>query len=317
MRKLLRFYNQNRIQIFIGIIALIFFIMIKQAVNNYYKTVNENANIVINQNVTTNNDNEQMKNPILSDRILNNKEESDTKVIDEFIKYCNNGDVEKAYQLISDDCKKDMFPTLERFINNYYKSIFDKQKIYNVQSWITSTYGDTYKIRIEEDIMSLGKIDENAVEDYFTIVEDNKEIKLNINSFITKKEINKEINKENIKITLLSKTIYMDKEFYNIKIQNNTGKEIKIDSKESTKSIYIMDNNDVKYFSYQHEITDDMLIIENNFSKEFNIAFSKSYSPNRKTEKLVFSDIISDYEKYLKIDNKSDYNNRLKLDIEV
>ena len=53
-----------------------------------------------------------------------------------------------------------------------------------------------------------------------------------------------------------------------------------------------MDSNDVKYFSYQHEITDDMLIIENNFSKELNIAFSKSYSPNRKTKKLVFSDII-------------------------
>ena len=46
------------------------------------------------------------------------------QIIIKFIDYCNSGEINSAYELLSDDCKQILFPSIESFLNNYYNRIF-------------------------------------------------------------------------------------------------------------------------------------------------------------------------------------------------
>ena len=102
------------------------------------------------------------------------------KIIDNFVTYCNNGEIEEAYNLLSEECKEELFPDLETFKNNYHSKIFTDYKMYNLMAWINSDNCFTYKVEITEDILTTGGASELNIEDYYTIVKNNNEYKLNI-----------------------------------------------------------------------------------------------------------------------------------------
>ena len=108
MNKFIRFYNQNRHIVWIIILSIIAFIAIIQILDNFaYEKNNSNENI--------NNSNNSSINYNYS--VITEKEVSSnvSEIIDEFIEYCNNGQVEDAYEMLSDECKIILYPTLEDF----------------------------------------------------------------------------------------------------------------------------------------------------------------------------------------------------------
>ena len=48
-----------------------------------------------------------------------------------------------------------------------------------------------------------------------------------------------------------------------------------------------------------------------------NIKFNKKYTNQRKIEKIVFSDIILDYDNYITYQNKLEFSGRTKIEIEL
>ena len=50
------------------------------------------------------------------------------EVIEQFVEYCNNGNVEEAYNLLSDECKDEMYKTLNDFKVSYYDQVFAGEK---------------------------------------------------------------------------------------------------------------------------------------------------------------------------------------------
>ena len=169
-----------------------------------------------------------------------------------------------------------------------------------------------------DNMLATGKANnEEAVEDYYTIVYSEDGYKLNINKYIGKTEIDKEKQYQNITIKVISKDTYMNYETYNISIENKTDNDILLDSKESTKSVYLKDSKDVKYPSYAHEIVDSGLIVRSGSYSNLSIKFTNSYVSNRKIQSLCFSDIIINYREYRKFSNKHDYIDRLKVEVEL
>ena len=57
--------------------------------------------------------------PITGEQITNSQKNT-VKLIDNFATYCNNGDIDSAYNLISSDCKNQMYPSKENFKKTYY-----------------------------------------------------------------------------------------------------------------------------------------------------------------------------------------------------
>lgn len=296
MYRFIRFFNQNRGTIIKVILIIVFILALIQLLNLYSKTRNSNNKNVISDeksNVLSENnalvsDESLISGGKISEKVLSQS----TGLIEKFINYCIDGNVESAYNLLTDECKEEVFPTIEDFYNIYYSSIFDgSKKNYTIENW----YGNIYRVRITNDILSTGNLDEgNVSQDYITVVSD----KININSYIERKEINKTTTNSNVDINIVSRDTYMYYEIYTISVTNNSDKKISIDSGNNPKSIYLLDEKDMKYYFYNNEMVSSNFIIPSGYKKTFKIKFANSYSSSRKIRSLVFSNFILNYDEY-------------------
>lgn len=310
MYKLMRFYNRNRKKIF-RIILIIVFIFVILKLLNYFtkikanKKIEETVNNIDNALTTNNSTLISDKSSISGASIQSSKLKKDTDIINQFMDYCNNGDVSNAYNLLTDDCKKEMFPTIQDFSNIYYSSLFNgERKSYTIENW----ENDTYSVRITSDILSTGSLKgDETRQDYITIIENSK---LNINSYVKKLNVNKKTSDKNITITVNYINVYMDYEIYDITIQNNTNDTILLDTNDDTKSVYLLDKNNMKYYFYNNELIKEKLLIQSNFKTNLQIKFDNSYKEKRNIESMIFTKMVLNYNEYKdeKDKDKDKYN---------
>lgn len=297
MHKFMRFVRQNKKKI-IKVALIVAFLFGCLQLLNYVAKSNEN------QIEIKSNDKSDIKNEtngaIVSDKsALSGGSVSTTEIkkvsskIEEFVGYCNEHDVEKAYDMLSDSCKEELYPSQEYFEENYYNQLFEKgKKTYSIENWT----GNTYIVKFKGDLLATGKSSDGfTYQDYITI--DEKEKKLNINKYIGTEEINKSKTEDNIEITVISRAKYMDYEKYNIKIKNNTNGEILMDPVGSEASIYLKDTNDIKHKAINNEIIKEDLRVYEGHTNEITIKFDNPYISGRNIKTLTFSQIQTNYGK--------------------
>ena len=107
---------------------------------------------------------------------------------------------------------------------------------------------------------------------------------------------------------MISKDTYMDYEIYTISVTNNSYNTILLDGGNNPKSIYLLDEKDMKYYFYNNEVVASNFIVPSQYKKTFKIKFSNSYSSSRTIRSMVFSNFIVNYDKYKNGDeNKLEY----------
>lgn len=320
MNNLIRFYNQNRRKIFKIIIIIIFLFLLLQLFNFFAKD---------NDKVVTKNDSKdsmeiekKSNNTIISDQSLTSGKQlsgerlkNDSEIINKFLNYCNEGNLNEAYNILTDECKEEMYPTIDDFKKIYYDNTFgEKKKSYTIENWME----DTYQVNITEDSLATGRLDKNETkQDYITVIEKDKTYKININNYIGRKYVNKVTETENIKFTIQSIDTYMDYQTYNIQVENNTDNTVLLDTGDSTKSVYLLDSKKMKYYFYNNEIIKEKFKIQGKYKNTIKIKFNNSYSSSRTIKKIVFSNVILNYEEYSKTEDKTQYNDIEKLEINV
>lgn len=316
----------NRYLILAIMAAIIFLLLLINTLNNMTKESSNNLitpeqSIVKQTNTTPSQEiYTPEKTTISGSNVSVKKQEENKTIIDNFINYCNQKQIEQAYNLLTDDCKEEVFfSNIANFSNNYVNKVFNGKKTYSMQSWINRDTYTTYKIKIVDDMITTGKITakENEIEDYYTVIQNGEEYKLNINGYIGKKVINKERTFQGIKITVISRDTYKDYESYDVKIENLNETTILLDSQEKTDSMYILASNESKYSAYSYEIDKSRLIIEPGRSRTITIHYNKTYSNQAITRLVVFGDIIKDYNEYNNIQNKKEYKDRWTISIDV
>lgn len=171
------------------------------------------------------------------------------------------------------------------------------------------------KLNYGDDILATGREGESK-EDYYTIVKENGQVKLNLNSYIGKREINENETLQGITITVNSKQCYIDYEIYEIKVENKTNKSIILDTKQNPKSVYLTGNS-TTYTGFMYEIDEKLLTIKPQMYRTYNIKFNKLYNGKNQIDSVSFTDIINDAESYNNAENKKEYNNRLKIKVNL
>lgn len=314
MSKLRKYYYDNKtkiwktILIIVSLFAILYFInflirnqnqeiLTSQEQNNIQNTVVDNTSLTTNQSV--------VGGTILDE----NKLEEDISIIEEFLNLCNNKEFEQAYELVSDDCKVNVFNNnYNDFVRTYCNKIFSTKKTYTSENWS----GDIYKIRLVEDILATGQSSTSgtAIQEWYTVVEENDEQKLNINNYIGERVFNSVSNTvDDITIKILKRNTYKDYENYTIEVTNNTENTIYLDDGEDTSTIYVQDTNGVKHEAASSEIIFSTLVIPKGQTQRYTIKFTNSYVSNREISQMVFDKIILNYEEYLNA--KEDYSNTL------
>lgn len=320
MNKLIRLYNQNRklIIAIIGIIALI--IIVIQVLNGIAEKQNEAKakNIINNVNSSTDLQSTTISQSNVSsltgDKVQNDKKNTD--IIKQFVKYCNEGQIEKAYNMLTDECKTLLYPSLERFKTSYYDRIFNIDRMYTLKNWYTTSLFDTYYIKYTEDVLASGNVQsKNNLSDYITIVNNKSDKCLNINSYVGSTQVNSKKNINGVTIKIDKIYMYMDYTILNIKVKNGTNNTISIDTKEDTEATYIYDTNKIRYTAFLNENSEAELQIRRNMEVGINIKFNKLYNPERRDILgLCLKDVVLNYDNYAQgIEEKK----QISFDIEI
>lgn len=200
MRKLIRYFNQNRTKILLIVFIIVFLIIFVRVLNNIIKRnlQEENNNI---SNIQIDKDTSIPDEVIISgEEISEEKAIEDKQIIEGFVQACNNKDYSKAYNMLTDDCKNIVFNgTMDSFVRNYCDLIFKTSKTYKLEGWLNKTDGMTYKMTyLEDNILATGGISDGLnYTDYITITKENGENKLSIYSFINS------YNTEKLKVKII------------------------------------------------------------------------------------------------------------------
>ncbi len=241
--------------------------------------------------------------------------EEDDKIIKDFIDYCNSNRIEDAYNLLTEECKELLYPTIQDFEKNYYNTLFSTKKEYNLQSYINDNEYHTYQVRFIEDVLSTGKYDNSQKgQDYITIIRTSNEIKLNIGGYIKEEIINIETSNDIVKVLVVKKIVYMNYEEYYIKIKNITNSNIILDTNTKLNSIQLVDKNKVKYSPFKKEIKNLTNELSSDVIRTLKIKFNRPYSSKVRGDYIEFSDIVTDVEKYK---SNNDYNERSNVKINL
>lgn len=241
------------------------------------------------------------------------KEENLVKI---FVDYCNNKQIQEAYNLLTEECKQKMYPNIETFEKNYYNIIFNQYRECNLQSWVSSGNYNTYKVTFIEDIMSTGNYENvEKFEDYITIVRKNGEQKINVNSYIKTEEINKNTKTEELEINVSSVDIYMDSVTYYLELKNLTENDILLDSLNN-KNVKLIGTNGAEYaLDDTNLFSINLIVYKDSSNRKIELKFIKQYGSDIKGKSIEFKSLITNYEEYLK--NLGKYSDYKELSIKL
>ena len=303
MHRLLRFYRQNRMAVWVLILGIIFIILVIQVLNSISRRNMEEENRKILEEETTLSNvvsyDNQSKSIISDEDVPEQYREDFGNLIEQFFNYCTQHEPQKAYSLLSQDTIDTLYPTVEIFESLYCSEKFEGDKDFSFQSWIKSGDLYIYQVKIFDNMLATGKSNDTYYEDYVTIAPEDGEYKLNINNLIGVKNIYQSYSSEELDITVKESQVFMDYEIYSFEIKNKTDKTILLDSREDTDSTYLLDDTNNQYSALLYENNEEELILQPGETKTISIRFSDVYREGIVITQIHFSDIVLDYNTYI------------------
>lgn len=273
--KAIQFWKRNKKRILIGIIIFLIILIINNILKNMPKKL-PSPSISYKPHVT-----------VLTDKEVPKKYQKPIEnLVDTYFNYCNNGEYENAYNLITDDCKKACYPTLEQF-TGYVNHVFEgKKKIYSLQSYSIVNNIYVYQIKILDDFLATGTSEGYYYyEEKLILKEENGEMKLSIGEFISQDQPHIAVEDEYMKVEIFDRTVDYETETYRIKVTN----------KSDSNYIVIADgdqNNEVQLNlgsrkDNPSKVVDSFIVKPNSFRFE-TITFNKFYDDGNTSQGIYF-----------------------------
>jgi hypothetical protein len=207
----------------------------------------------------------------------------------------NNKRYEEAYNLLSDDFKNRMFPTLEYF-TSYVEKVFDRKKVCYIDSY--NTYNNLYvcKVRILNDILAEGVSSEynlGSLDDVYTISEyPSGNFKISFLEFITTDFPNAFLSTDALNISVIRKNQFYKEAEYEIYCKNNGTNTIALsDISQGFSGISLTYDNSEKLSAIIIDNLPGDFIINPNEEKSITLKFRHhSVNPN-KPQKIIFEKV--------------------------
>lgn len=290
--RLRRYYNQNRKKIW-KVIGICAFIIILIQTANYIAGLSLKSDKNKKRNTTTK-DEIQAESIISESKVSETVAKKNNDAIDEFVQFCNDGKIDSAYAMLTEDCKEAVFKSVDDFKNQYYNKIFTGKKLYTKENWYSDKDMVTYRITYTNNILADGGVkSEETFGDYITVINNNEKYELNIGQFINTKKLNKTYEDDNIKIEVEFTQIFRLYEIYKVKFYNKTNEEINIYDTQinADANWHIEDKNKIESKIAIDEIPASYLKIDSGMTQTINAKYTKTYNPEKPTKKIVFENI--------------------------
>lgn len=298
MHKLLRYYSQNKIKIWGIILAIVLGYALLHVLNNAIANQNtEEGNkeqeTTSNNVVSYRNESESM---VTGGRVSDLYSDEIGEFINQFFTYCINHEPQRAYEMVSNNTKQVLYQTEELFEKNYCSYRFSGNKQFSFQSWSRADGLYIYQVRIFDNMLATGQTSDNYIEEYVTITVENGSYKLNLNSYLGRKQINVKNEDDDLSVQVVMVDRYLDYEVYTLNIQNKTDSTVLLDTKRDTDSCYVVDNIGNKFEALLYENSDEDLEFSPKEMKTIQIRFSDAYREGLQIKSINFTDIVNSEE---------------------
>lgn len=284
-----RVYSKNKFIIwgFISIVAV--FLIVVNAMEKLSQKNSNSSSVTNTTTIVANNTIENSVNPTFDEYMQNVK--SNQGAISTFAKFCNNGQIDFAYQMLSESCKTALFPSKEAFVTNYCNVFFDTNKNVSISQYAGN---DTYKVNFNDDILTTGNTSKTDYkQDYITV---ESGYKLNLLGLVKLSNINRESQNQYVKAKVLTKKEFVDYEEYEVTFKNLTSADIVLENVDEGGSISLVAgesstiNMDISSYSYGD------FNIPGNGEKTLSLRFNKNNSSSLATHIMLNNIQIINYQ---------------------
>lgn len=260
-----------------GLIFLINLYMRNRKVEPQPTTTKEPHASVINQSSTTP---KSMQTPI-------------EDMLKEYIGYCNEGNYQKAFNMLSEDCRSYEFDNnIERFMSHVLVKMPTPKK-YAIQDYSNTTYGNKnvyiYEVKYTDDLLATGLTNSTYgfTSEKFTFYEDKeKGMQMNAGNYIYHTDIKSISENEYLKIDVIDKVVNYSIEKYEVKFTNRSNYTVVVSDGIEKDEVILTLPAETRN---RAEINDIVLAPQESLTLEF--TFPKFVDDGDVSQSIVFSSI--------------------------
>lgn len=168
-------------------------------------------------------------------------------IINEYVGYCNEGNYQRAFDMLSEDCKEYAFDNdISRFMSHVLEKMPTPKK-HAIQSYSSTKYNNRnmyiYQIKYTDDFLATGLTDTDYyyTEENMTFYEGEDGLEMNVGNFLYHTDIKAISENEYLKIDVVDKVVNYSAEQYNVVFTNRSNYTIVIaDDQESNEVALVL-----------------------------------------------------------------------------
>lgn len=214
------------------------------------------------------------------------------EMIEEYIGYCNEGNYQKAYNMLSADCKNYGFNNdVEKFMSHVLIKMPTPKK-YSIQNYSNTKYDGkniyVYEIKYIDDILATGLTNTEYAftSEKMAFYKDDNDILMTVGEYIYHTDVKSISENEYFKIDVIDKVVNYDSEVYEVKLTNRSNYTVVVADGIETEEVALVLPNETRN---RTDITDIVLGPQQNQTYKFK--FTKYVDDNDKSQSLLFSSI--------------------------
>lgn len=225
-----------------------------------------------------------------TERVATKIQTTAEEMVEEYVDACNQGKYQKAFDMLSEECKKYAF---ENDVELFAKHVLEKMpnpKKYSIQNY--SNYGDyyIYEIRYYDDMLATGLTNSEYTytTEKMTLIKNSKGgYDISTGNFIAYEEINNVAENDYVKIDVKNKLVKYSTETYEVKFTNRTEDIIVVADNFQENEISLALSGEYRGM----ENTNSHVILGPGESKTIWLGFMKFADDNDVSQSILFGNI--------------------------
>lgn len=214
-------------------------------------------------------------------------------LIKEYVGYCNEGNYQKAFNMLSEDCQSYSFDNnIEKFMAHVLTKM-PTQKEYFIQDYSNTTINNRkfyiYEVRYTNDFLASGITNSTYgfTSEKFTFYKDSDgTIRMSTGDYIYHTDIKSISENEYLKIDVLDKVVNYETEEYTVKFTNRSNYTVVVaDNVESDEILLALPNETRSRLNLTN------IVLEPNASMDVTFTFTKFADDGDESQSLICSTI--------------------------
>lgn len=224
------------------------------------------------------------------------------EMLKEYIGYCNEGNYQKAFNMLSEDCRKYEYnDNVEKFMNHVLVKM-PVPKHYAIQDYSNTMYDGkdiyVYEIKYTDDLLATGLTNSTYAftSEKIAFYREDGDILMNVGEYIYHTDVKSISENEYFKIDVIDKTVNYDSEVYEVKLTNRSDYTVVVADGIETEEVVLVLPSETRN---RTSISD--IVLEPRQSQTLKFKFTKYVDDGDKSQSLLFSSIRV-MEKYSGVD---------------